>query len=78
MNRTIKDANAKRFYCDGYDQLRTYLSDFMAAYNFDCGLKQLSGLNLYEYIEDLDVRAGKVNRQPDPPNGRTKHLDAVA
>lgn len=43
MNRTIKEATVKRFYCDSHDQLRTHLADFMAAYNFARGLKTLGG-----------------------------------
>ncbi len=34
MNRTIKDATVKRFHDDDHTQLRTHLTDFMAAYNF--------------------------------------------
>ena len=34
MNRTIKEATIKRYRYDSHDQLRTHLTDFMAAYNF--------------------------------------------
>lgn len=34
MNRTIKDATIKRFHYNSHDQLRTHLTDFLAAYNF--------------------------------------------
>ncbi len=30
-----------------------HLPDFMAAYNFDCRLKTLSGLTPYEYIAKI-------------------------
>lgn len=50
MNRAIKDATVKRFHYDDHDQLRTHLSDFMAAYNFARRLKTLGGLTPYEYI----------------------------
>ena len=50
MNRTIKDATVKRFHYETHDQLRTYLADFLAAYNFARRLKTLSGLTPYEYI----------------------------
>ena len=50
MNRTIKDATAKRFHYDDHDQLRTHLADFMAAYNFARRLKTLGGPTPYEYI----------------------------
>jgi transposase InsO family protein len=50
MNRTIKEATVKRFHYDSHDQLRTHLSDFMAAYNFARRLKTLGGLTPYEYI----------------------------
>jgi hypothetical protein len=36
-----------------YDQLRTYLADFMAAYNFARRLKTRSGITLYEYIAKI-------------------------
>ena len=50
MNRTIKEATVKRFHYDSHDQLRTHLSDFVAAYNFARRLKTISGLTPYEYI----------------------------
>ena len=50
MNRTIKDATVKRFHYDHHDQLRTYLADFVAAYNFGRRLKTLKGLTPYEFI----------------------------
>lgn len=49
MNRTIKDATLKRFHDETHDQLRTHLSDFLAAYNFARRLKTLNGLTPYEY-----------------------------
>ena len=50
MNRTIKEATVKRFHYENHGQLKTHLSDFMAAYNFARRLKTLSGLTPYEYI----------------------------
>ena len=50
MNRTIKEATVKRFHYESHDQLRTHLTDFMAAYNFARRLKTLNGLTPYEYI----------------------------
>lgn len=50
MNRTIKDATVKRYHYDRYGQPRTHLADVMAAYNFACRLKTLSGVTPYEYI----------------------------
>src|SRR6056297_2449182 len=50
MNRTIKDATVKRYHHDSHDQLRTRLTDFMAAYNYARRLKTLGGLTPYEYI----------------------------
>ena len=50
MNRAIKDATVKRFHYDSHDQLRTHLTDFLAAYNFARRLKTLNGLTPYEYI----------------------------
>jgi hypothetical protein len=48
MNRTIKDATVKRFYYESHDQLRSHLSDFVAAHNFARRLKTLKGLTPYE------------------------------
>jgi hypothetical protein len=39
MNRTIKDATAKRYFYETDDQLRTHLQNFVAAYNFARRLK---------------------------------------
>ena len=50
MNRTIKEATVKRFHYESQDQLRTHLSDFMAAYTFAHRLKTLNGLTPDEYI----------------------------
>ena len=44
MNRTIKDATAKRFHYDNHDQRRQHLADFVAAYNFARRLKTLRSL----------------------------------
>ena len=50
ISRTIKETTVKRFLCDSHDQLRTYLSYFIAAYNFAHWSKTLNGLTPYEYI----------------------------
>jgi hypothetical protein len=49
MNRTINEATVKRYHYDSHDELRTLLSDVMAAYNFARRLKTLNGLTPYEY-----------------------------
>lgn len=50
MNRTIKEATVKRYHYDNHDQLKTHLSDFVAAYNYARRLKTLQGLTPFEYI----------------------------
>ncbi len=50
MNRTIKEATVKRFHYDDHAQLKTHLTDFIAAYNFGRRLKTLGGLTPYEYV----------------------------
>ncbi|WP_253949485.1 integrase core domain-containing protein, partial [Mangrovicoccus sp. HB161399] len=50
MNRTIKEATAKRFHCDSHDQLRGHLADFMAACNVARRLEPLGGLAPCECI----------------------------
>jgi len=50
MNRTIKEATVKRFHYERHDQLRTHLTDFIAAYNFGRRLKTLGRLTPYEYV----------------------------
>lgn len=41
---------SQHFHYDSHDQLRTHLSDFIAAYNFARRLKTLNGLTPYEDI----------------------------
>ena len=50
MNRTIKEATVKRFHYENHDELRSHLSNFIAAYNFAKRLKTLKGLTPYEFI----------------------------
>ena len=65
MNRTIKQATAKRHPCDSRDQLRTHLDDFIAACNFARRLKSLKGLTPHEFIckrRTLEPERFKLNR----------------
>jgi transposase InsO family protein len=50
MNRTIKEANVKRYHYDRRGQLEAHLADFIDAYNYARRLKTLKGLTPYEYI----------------------------
>jgi hypothetical protein len=50
MNRTTKEATAKRFHYDSLAQLETHLADFIAAYNFGRRFETLKGLTPYEFI----------------------------
>lgn len=50
MNRTLKEATARRFHYETHDQLRSHLTDFVNAYNFGRRLKALKGLTPYEAI----------------------------
>jgi hypothetical protein len=50
MNRTIKDATAKRYFYDSHNQFKVHLNDFLRAYNFARRLKTLKGLTPYEYL----------------------------
>jgi transposase InsO family protein len=50
MNRTIKEATVQRYHDNNQDQLRTRLTDFIAAYNFAKRLKIPSGLTACEFI----------------------------
>ena len=43
MNRTIKEATAKRFHYDTHDQLKHHLANFLSAYNFGQRLKTPKG-----------------------------------
>ncbi|WP_419554969.1 integrase core domain-containing protein [Sphingomonas phyllosphaerae] len=75
MKRTIKEATAKHFHHESRDQLRTHLADFMAAYNFACRLMTLRAAHILRiHRQDLDGRADRVHRRPDPPHAGTKHL----
>jgi transposase InsO family protein len=72
MNRTIKDATVRRYHYDSHEQLRTHLSDFVAAYNFGRRLKSLRGLTPYEAIckawqaEPGRFRANPLHQIPGP------------
>ena len=50
MNRTIKEATVRRYHYGSYEQLRSHLDDFIAAYNFARRLKTLRGLTPFEFI----------------------------
>lgn len=50
MNRTIKEATAKRYHYETHYQLRQLLGDFVAAYNFGRRSKTFKGLAPYEAI----------------------------
>ncbi len=50
MNRTIKEANVKRYHYDHHEQLERHLVDFINAYNYGQRLKTLKGLTPYEFI----------------------------
>ena len=44
MNRTLKEATVQRYHYESYEQLRTHLADFLAAYNFAKRLKTFAAL----------------------------------
>ena len=46
MNRTLKDAAAKRYFYETHDELRNHHADFVHVYNFARRLKTLRGLTL--------------------------------
>jgi hypothetical protein len=50
MTRTIEDVTVRRDRYDSHDQLRGYLNDLIAAYNFARRLKHLRGPTPYEFI----------------------------
>jgi len=50
MNRIIKDATTKRYHYDTHSQLKTHVSNVIAAYNYARRPKTLKGLTPFEYI----------------------------
>lgn len=66
MNRTIKEATVKRFHYDSHEQLRTHLSDFMAAYNFGRRLKTLNGLPLMNMSAKSGLQSQKDSSSIQP------------
>jgi hypothetical protein len=50
MNRTIKEAPAKRCRYDSHQPLESHQRNFIQAYNFARRLKTLNGLTTYEYL----------------------------
>jgi len=53
MNRTIKEATLKRYHYESHDQLRSHLTDVLAAYNFARRSEALKGLTPYDYICEI-------------------------
>jgi transposase InsO family protein len=75
MNRTIKEATVQRCHYDNHDQLRTHLSNFVAAYNFARRLKTLNGLTAYEFICKCPAkRTRSIYSRSNPSNAGTKQL----
>ena len=58
MNRTIKDATVKRFHYDSHDQLRTHLTDFMAASTSPGGSRRSEG----SHPTNTSARSGPPSR----------------
>ncbi len=52
-DRTIQQANVKRFHHNSHNQLRAHLADLLAADTFARRLKRLNGLMPYEYIREI-------------------------
>ena len=50
MNRTLKEATAKKYDYETHAHLKGHLQAFLMAYNFAKRLKTLTGLTPYEYI----------------------------
>ena len=50
MNRTLKQATAKRYHYASHEQLREHIQTFVNAYNFAKGLKTLRGRTVLEYV----------------------------
>lgn len=50
MNRTLKEATAKRYYNESHTQLKNHPYTFMQAYKFAKRLKTQRGLTPYEFI----------------------------
>ena len=72
MNRTIKDATAKRYFYETHEQLRTHLRDFVDAENFARPLKTLRGLTPYEFLckrwtsQPEQFRLNPLQQSPGP------------
>ena len=74
MNRTIKEATVKRHHYTDHDQLRSHITDFVAAYNYARRLKTLNGLTPYEYICKIwteDPKKFKLNPTHQMPGLNT-------
>jgi transposase InsO family protein len=50
VNRTVKDANVKRFHDGEHGQFHQYLTDFIDAYNIALSINLLSMLIPYKFI----------------------------
>ena len=66
MNRTLKDATARRDHHETHDKLRAHLKIFLDAYNFAKRLKTLRGLTVFEFIsEKWASEPNRFTRNPD-------------
>ena len=70
MNRTIKDATAKRYHYADHQQVAAHLELFLSTYNHACRLKILKALTPRNYVcriwtEQLDCfRLNPYYRMP--------------
>ncbi|MBP6769764.1 MAG: transposase [Reyranella sp.] len=79
MNRTIKDATVKRFYCETHDQLRSHLADFVTGLQFRQAPQAPQGSHaLRVHLQTLDKGARPLHRQSAPENAGTKQACAEA
>jgi transposase InsO family protein len=50
LNRRLKEATVRRYYCGSHEQLRAHITVFVDAYNFAKRLKTLKRLTPFEHI----------------------------
>ena len=71
MNRTIKEATAKRYHSETHNKLQKQLANFVDAYKFGRRLKALKASRLRIHLQKLDKRRATIYLEPAVPNART-------
>ncbi|KMK67255.1 integrase family protein [Puniceibacterium sp. IMCC21224] len=74
MNRTIKDANVKRFHCDIHAKLRTHLANFMTAYNYARGSRYSAASRHTNTSAKSGLPSREIHHSTDPQKAGNEQI----